>query len=75
MAKPCAPRVPFGPLDTMFVANDGDFADHLGVSRRAIVRWRQAGVTIDRAEQICDYFGVHPAEVWGAAWFETVVPA
>lgn len=70
-----APKVPFGPIDRTLVTCDKDFADHLGVSRRQIIRWRQTGVSIPRAEDICDHFGVHPAEVWGAAWFETVVPA
>ena len=42
----------------------------LGVSNRSLARWKATGqLGLSTAEDVCERFGLHPAQVWGqAAW-------
>lgn len=77
------PRLPFAPL--MAVVERRGWAPDpvnyqalganrtaamvLGVSLRTIVRWRRHGLTWDAADKAACSLGLHPASVWGDAFW------
>lgn len=44
-------------------------AEAAGFSRRAVYRWRTAGLTEVVADAVATSLGFHPSEIWGDAWF------
>lgn len=41
-----------------------------GRCRRTVCRWRKDGVPRDAADGLAVAFGRHPAEIWGAIWWD-----
>lgn len=67
------PRVrPFGPMWKVLPFGVDDFAEAVGCSRRAVHRWRHAGLTWDAADRAAVAVGLHPANVWGREWWASV---
>jgi hypothetical protein len=44
--------------------------ERLGVSPRTLLKWRQRGIALDRAEDFAARLGFHPYEVWGEVYWE-----
>ncbi len=77
-------RLPFAPLDQHArihrdmaprgtqhdgtAWSDRNLADLLGVTRRAVVRWRHAGIPIYSADRAAVALGVHPSLIWPEWW-------
>lgn len=59
-----------GAKNSMVPSPTSTFARRVGVSRRAVARWKRSGMIARYvAEQVCDSLGVHPVEVWGDDYF------
>jgi hypothetical protein len=64
-------RLPFGPLEQLVSGGCGlATARELGVHPRQVYRWRRYGVTWAQADELATRAGWHPAEVWGADWWD-----
>jgi hypothetical protein len=48
-------------------------AEHLQVSLKSVGRWSRYGIPLKAAEAACDYFGLHPCEVWFDDYLEVAV--
>jgi hypothetical protein len=61
-------RVPFAPIDAwLCVIPLSWWGDAVA---RGAYRWRAEGVPLFTADRICcEVLGVHPAQVYGSAWF------
>ncbi len=65
------PRLPFAPLELrLYGTTLADLAEHAGVTREAVYRWRKEGLTFNAAEKLCFAIGHHPAEFWDE-WITT----
>jgi len=73
---PASPRkLPFAPIEVRIGA-DGlrDLARKVGVDPATITRWREGGVSVDRADDLaCQFAGVPGCAVWGDEWWRLVV--
>lgn len=60
------------PLHDLLIAagrpNHCALARRVGVSRRTVCRWQQAGLAIHTADAAAIAIGTHPAIVWPAQW-------
>ena len=46
------------------------FAEIINSERKSIYRWIESGgVSLLRAEEICDYLKIHPTLVWGESYY------
>jgi hypothetical protein len=63
------PLLPWCPLARHLPANAGDAADHLGITRDRLRQHRDNGVTAELADHYAVAVGLHPSQVWGAAWW------
>ena len=64
-------RLPFAPIAQLYP--DQSFrglADLFGVTWTAIRAWSERGVPVNRADHLAvTRLGLHPASVWGDAWW------
>lgn len=56
-------RLPLAPL-LAFVSSRSDLARRVGRSRRTVLRWSHAGLTLDRVEDVASMLERHPSEIW-----------
>lgn len=42
-----------------------------GIGRRRLTRWQSAGVPEEEADRIACSLGLHPADIWGDAWWDS----
>lgn len=42
-------------------------------TRCTVLRWQREGIPLLAAEEICDFLGFHPCEVWHDAYLEAVL--
>ena len=68
-------RLPWEPLRRILSGTDGTAASDYrmlagiaGVSERTVMRWRHDGIPEHHADQVALELGLHPANIWGAAW-------
>jgi hypothetical protein len=60
-----AGRLSFAPLTPYLPADTSDIADLLGVTERAVQRYRRNGIPVTEADRFAIAAGVHPDEIWG----------
>lgn len=70
-------RLPFEPLAVWFADSDNEHTTEqmwnfriYGISADSFHRAKRDGLVVRKAEDWCDMLGVHPAEVWGDAYYE-----
>lgn len=63
------PRLPWEPLARHLPASMTDAADRLGITRDRLRQHRDNGVAVELADRYAVAIGLHPAHVWGAAWW------
>ncbi len=71
-SKPVA-RLPFAPIANLYPDQSlRGLADMFGVTWTAIKAWTERGVPVHRADNLAvTCLGLHPASVWGDAWWES----
>lgn len=57
-------RWPYEPLDRLLGGTVGTQAEHLGTTRRNILRWRADGLSRKTAERLADTVRSHVYELW-----------
>lgn len=63
-------RLPFAPLEQIAGKGCGlQTARALGIHPRMVYRWRHNGLTWAQADELAVRLGLHPATVWGRAWW------
>lgn len=46
-------------------------ADYIGVHHKTVARWMESDqIGLAKAEEIADYLGMHPAEIWGRRYYD-----
>jgi hypothetical protein len=64
------PRLPFDALERLVSGScAATTARTLGVNARQVYRWRGQGLPWALADELACRIGLHPAIVWGAAWW------
>lgn len=65
-------RLPFGPVLKLYPDQSlRGLANIFGVTWTAVAQWAERGVPVDRADEIAVHrMGLHPASVWGDAWWD-----
>lgn len=58
----------FGPVPQCLTGEG--FARALKVSPTTVQKWRQRGIPPMSADRLANALGLHPAEVWGDAWWQ-----
>ena len=61
--------------DGMLLSGTALVAEACGVTKRTVQRWAQAGLTWDAADKAACSLGLHPASVFGRAWWDDVAEA
>ena len=49
----------------------GDFGRQVGMSRSAVQRLKERGLSIYRADELATKLNIHPEAVWGSAFYTT----
>lgn len=49
---------------------DDELAQRVGVARRTVIRWRNAGLSARVADRAACAVDLHPVVVWGDAWLQ-----
>lgn len=77
------PRLPLAPLVArcsseiamphgFYYSGISQLARRLNMDRTLFVRWaREGGIPLFAADELACKTGAHPAEIWGAAWWES----
>ena len=65
-------RLPFDPVLALYPEQSlRGLADLFGVTWTAVKAWSERGVPVNRADTLAvTCMGLHPASVWGDAWWE-----
>jgi hypothetical protein len=68
--------LPIEPLLNLFVDDEKLGLEHIasvcGIGRRAMIRWKTSGLTLNYAEQVAHQLGLHPSAIWGMDYYYAV---
>ena len=57
-------RWPYQPLADALHMTDEQVAEHMGVARNSVTKWRERGMSDWHADKVCCSFWLNPENVW-----------